>query len=152
MKAQRMYCSITGSQYEVRTDPQQNRVYRWEDQNVGILDYTPIDLRTAQIIVDYVWSSLGREYPPRVIDARHGNQRSANGSRFEISLPKHMRYTWIVLHELAHSANMNEDGAHRGEPHGEYFMRTYIDFLSRFGPWDREELMKTAREAKLKVA
>jgi len=71
--------------------------------------------RTAQSIVDYVWTQAGRTHPPKVVAISKTATRSvATANRLRIRIPRHGIKTTVLLHEVAHSmtGDIDKPGDH----------------------------------------
>lgn len=145
----RQYMTISGESYAVKSDRQRHRVYAWENEIVRPKDTTLISVEAAQSVVNYIWESEGREYPPQV-ELKHGKRpRCADATRFKLRFPENMLYTWIIIHELAHTFTSNEDGASNG--HGDWFMQVYTRLLSKYVNIPLPLLYYTANEKGIKI-
>lgn len=81
-------------------------------------------LMECQRYIDMVWAHHKYGEPPQVKEL-HGD--FANGNRNEIGLPIWACNPFIILHELAHSMNVDVV-----ESHGPNFMRLLLDLRSRY--------------------
>jgi len=139
----RNYTTLDGTAYKVVGDYQQKRVYAWERKHIAHTDTVKISIETAEQIVNYVWAEEGLQHPPKVEYIRDKRARSATGSRLKVRFPDGLLYSWIVLHELAHSMTSNVDGA--SNQHGSLFMKVYIKLLHKYQRMDYLMLIATAK-------
>lgn len=129
-------------------DFQRARVYRWERVCVHSDTAPAMSLDECRALVEQVYVDRERPgrrrswSPPTVTDGR--GRRHAGGSREVIKLPRWSRRRTIVLHECAHG--LSDDG------HGPEFMRVYIDLLADFAGMDGDALLRSALQARLRVA
>ncbi len=144
-----LYKTLSGESYTVKNDRQKHRVYRWEDDIVRPRDTNRVTIEVAQQIVNHIWENEGREHPPQVELKHRKNARCADATRFKLRFPESMLYTWIIIHELAHSFTSNEDGASNG--HGGWFMQTYIYLLSKYAGMNMMELMYSATKRNIEI-
>lgn len=144
------YMTVDGTCYNVKTDPQQNRVYAWELAHVAPIDTNKITIEVAEQIVAYVWAEEGLSHPPKVefINDKRGN-RSATGCRLKLRFPAGLLYSWVVLHELAHAMTSNVDGASNG--HGAWYMQVYTNLLNKYAGMDLLMMYHTAAQMNVKI-
>lgn len=145
----KQYTVTSGQTYNVTGDRQVSRVYSWEEEIVAPTDTNLVSPEVAQQIVDHIWAGEGREYPPKVIIKNRKNSRCADATRFELRFPLRRLYTWIIIHELAHSLTSNEDGA--SNHHNGWFVQTYIRLLAKYAGLDLLMLMHTATQQNIKI-
>lgn len=112
-------------------DYQQDKVYWWEDHEIGPRTNLIIPFHRAQMFVDGVWLSLGLMGAPIVepISKRFKRVR-ARGCRPYIEIPDECP-AWIILHELAHSLTMDYDACRDCDGHGPKFMGKYLTLLDK---------------------
>jgi hypothetical protein len=110
-------------------DTQQDKLYAWERRFIAPKDINPIDITIVKGIVNYVWLQEGLKYPPLVGLLSEKAKHDGEGDRLEVNF-KRRTYTWIVLHELAHSMTSLHDGKTNG--HGAYYVGMYAQLLSRY--------------------
>lgn len=130
-------------------DSQKSKVYKWEQEFVSPFDTMPVKFEAIKPIVDYVWDSEGLKHPPLVSRLPKQNKRcAATGSRLDVRFQDET-YTWIILHELAHSMTGTFDGY--SNHHGALYMGIYIQLLSRYLKLPFGELVKSAQQSGLAV-
>tara|TARA_R110000787_G_scaffold100231_3_gene205124 strand:+ start:3207 stop:3812 length:606 start_codon:yes stop_codon:yes gene_type:complete len=82
------------------------------------------------------------------------HSRAGSGSKHEISLAKYARQKWIIVHELAHVVDWNENGMpehlwHQG--HGWQFCAIYLNLTSMaFGVEAQKELRQAFKDGNVK--
>lgn len=131
-------------------DLQVNKVYSWEKQNIAILDKNLVPIQNIQGIVNWIWGNEGLQYPPHVEELpAQFKKTAADATRFTIRFKK-QTYTWIILHELAHS--MTSDYENNSNWHGSLFMGVYIYLLAKYLNLNYETLKENARNFGLKVS
>lgn len=113
-------------------DSQRLRVYEWENVYVAPHDKTVVPFNHIQNIVDWVWDQEGLLYPPRVEPLPKQNTRNlGDATRTKVRFQtKASIYTWVILHELAHSMTSTVEEDNNG--HGSLYMGVYIQLLSRY--------------------
>jgi hypothetical protein len=129
-------------------DSQRSAVYSWENLNVAPHDRTVVPFAQIEAIVRYVWEREGLEYPPQVLPLPRQKHKGGDATRTTVRFGK-STYTWIILHELAHSMTSTVDS--RSNVHGALFMGIYCKLLTRYLNIDLDMLMKTAEAANLQV-
>ena len=121
-----------------------------------------MSLDECVVLITKVWKAYHPAacYVPKVTPGHLA--RRAMGSRERINLPRWSRQSTIVLHETAHSLQLPTQWV-EGAPdehlvavawHGPEFMRLFIELLVRYHApvrGMRGELLRSAREAKIKV-
>ena len=127
-------------------DYQKSKVYKWEQKIIAPFDNALMTMNEIRDFVDFVWANEGLQHPPK-ITAGQKNKSGADGWRLEIRLPPHMRYRWIVIHELVHS--FLEDGTGTGDGHGPMFVTKYINLLDKYMCIPKMMLWYTLKEAKV---
>lgn len=126
-------------------DYQRSKVYAWENKYVHPHDNLQLTFEQCCDLVDFVWSQLGYNNPPKVKKARRNRKRCSTGYRLEITLLEHHYKTSVVLHELAHS--ILETGEGSGDGHGPEFVATYVDLLERFMRLPKPMLWYTLKQS-----
>jgi hypothetical protein len=126
-------------------DSQKNRVYAWENSVVSPHDRTAVPFDQIQNIVNYVWSGRGLEYPPEVRPMFKKKTKKADATRTVVRFGE-KTYTWVILHELAHSMTCTCDGRSNG--HGSLFMGIYLQLLQTYLKLD---LFESANQSGLAV-
>ena len=129
-------------------DKQKNRVYAWQQSVVAPHDTILIPFDQIQPIVNYVWAGRGLEYPPQVMPQFHKKTKWADANRTTVRFGE-KTHTWIVLHELAHSATSLCSG--ESNFHGSLFMGIYLQLLSQYLKFDFQQLVQSARDAGIQV-
>jgi hypothetical protein len=111
-------------------DSQRSAVYSWERNNIAHFDVKPVPFNQVQAIIDYVWAQEGLEYPPQAeLLPKNATGRAGDATRTKVRF-RESTYTWIILHELAHSLTSNIE--YESNHHGSLFMGMYIQLLNRF--------------------
>jgi hypothetical protein len=124
-------------------DPQKQRVYRWENKVVAPHDRNRIGLEMARTVVNYVWQQEGYRFPPVVTELPAHNKRlEGRANRSTIALKAGGTFTWVVLHEMAHSLMSDVDGL--TAVHGPAYVGTYMALLSRYMGMDLVQLQTSA--------
>lgn len=132
-----------------KPDRQRSRVYEWENRVVAPQDPTFVPLPAAQGMVNAIWRDMGLSYPPAVEALpQQATQTIACANRLTIYLRAQVP-SWCLLHELAHAMTTTVEGCSDG--HGEIFMGVYLQLITRYLRLDPDELVRTAREAGLRV-
>ncbi|MCK9462630.1 MAG: hypothetical protein M0R80_23675 [Proteobacteria bacterium] len=126
-------------------DPQQNRVYAWERWAVAPHDITEVLFEAIQPIVNHIWAERGLEFPPQVMPMFKKKTKKADATRIAVRFGE-KTYTWIILHELAHSMTSTCDG--RSNHHGALFMGIYLQLLQKYLNLD---LVESAKQAGLRL-
>lgn len=122
-------------------DSQRSKFYEWARQFRGPL----LPWHECQRIIQEAWSRYkGSVAMPYLADGR--GTTTARGSPNRINLPRRTRYLPIVLEETVHAITPVQPY------HGPEFLAVFIDLMSCFGGKERRELLRLARQAKLKVA
>lgn len=129
-------------------DKQKNRVYAWENAVIAPKDKTEILFAQVEPLVRYIWLAEGLDYPPQVLPMPKKKTKKADATRVAVRFGD-KTFTWIVVHELAHSLTSLCDG--RSNHHGALFMGMYLQLLSRYLKCDFQELVESARDVGLKV-
>jgi len=132
----------------VITDRQQNRVYDWERINVAKHDTKLISIDLVPMIVEHVWKNEGLKFHP-VVELLPDNAKHLGDATRTMVRFKRETYTWIVLHELAHSMTSECSGV--SNYHGSIFMGVYIQLLSRYLNLPYSKLVDSALNFGLKV-
>ena len=108
-------------------DFQKSKVYAWETEVIRPCCQQTVQFKDAQAFVDGVWLKHGWLYPPHVeLMGKQARRVWANANRARIRIPSVIP-AWVILHELAHTLTMNEDG--EGDLHGPDFVGIYIKLL-----------------------
>jgi hypothetical protein len=132
----------------MKRDRQRSAVYSWETANIAPHDRTIVPFAQIKVIVDHVWKDMGLEYPPLVEPLPKQDKSSGDASR-EVVRFRETTYTWIILHELAHSMTSIADGP--SNKHGALFMGIYLRMAARYLGLDHAVLVKSARDYGLRV-
>ena len=91
---------------------------------------------TPRVKADECFEPVGIEIFPAAIRGASANRRSINVSKWG-------RQKWVLMHELAHVVDMNENGAHREwhQGHGWQFSAIYLNLVGMvFGADCKKEL------------
>jgi hypothetical protein len=126
-------------------DKQKQKVYRWEGKEVAPHDKTIVLFDNIQSIVNYVWADFGLEHPPLVGKQFHKKTTKADATRLVVRFGE-KTHTWIILHELSHSATSLCSG--ESNHHGSLFMGIYLQLLHRYLHLD---LIESAKQAGLHI-
>ena len=109
-------------------DYQQNRVYAWEQKDVPAGDWIPFE--NVQESINYIWFQMGLKYSPKVSLMRDSIKWAGKANRNKVFIPAAGCSSQTLLHELAHSMTMNQDGV--GHQHNEYFVGIYMILIEKF--------------------
>lgn len=106
----------------------------WHWSVVAPHDTTKIDLRTANAVLDVVWSDYGLKHPPTIIMKEPTNGKVvAHANRMGITLYG-PQTTITLLHEIGHSM-WDGVGLEKTEhAHGDGYLSINVDLLSRYIP------------------
>jgi hypothetical protein len=129
-------------------DLQKSKVYKWEQQFVALRDTNPVPFKNIQSIVDYIWKREGLNFPPTVEPLPKQKHAGGDATRLIVRFPE-KTFSWVVLHELAHSMTATFDNKSNG--HGSLYMGIYIQLLSRYLGLKYSDLVWSAQDAGLKV-
>lgn len=132
-------------------DPQQQKVYDWED---GFRDWnrSTISLKECRRVITAACTAF--KIPPIPVKGHNGTHMSYSAEhedgRREISLRKkdHLNYA-VALHEAAHYITDMYAGA-RAQCHGPSFLGVYIQLLVLAEVAPAEAIYASARKAGLK--
>jgi hypothetical protein len=133
----------------MKIDKQKSLVYRWEQAEIAPKDTTKLFFFQVEPIVKWIWKQEGLQYPP-LVEGLPKNCRKfcADATRLKVRFAD-ITYTWIILHELAHSMIDQPNGL--SNQHGSLFVEKYCQLLSRYLLLDYDSLVKSAREFGLRV-
>lgn len=130
-------------------DLQRAKVYLWERINVAPYDKNVVSFMLIPQIVNFVWEQEGLRFPPRVERLPKQVRRfCGDATRLCVRFGEET-YTWIILHELAHSCTSTVEQMSNG--HGSLFMGIYIQMLSRYLKLSYNELVESAERQGLHV-
>lgn len=111
-------------------DSYRSRVYQAEH-----LAFAPLPsaegwtVQECQEWVNRVWAQHVRDgFPPRVFDGRGSHRGRA--SAYQIHLPRWARKPWVILHEMAHSANDRHNRSCKAG-HGREWAGLYLYLVRR---------------------
>jgi len=111
-------------------DSQRGAVYKWERAVKARWPSCcdePMTLDECKELVRKVWSDYRPgETPPEVKDGR--GTRIARGGRWTINLPVWARRAWVVLHETAHSLDIDR----HCPAHGRVFATLFLEMLAHY--------------------
>jgi hypothetical protein len=130
-------------------DKQKQAVYDWEKTNIALHDTTKVPFDQIEKLVKFIWTMEGYEYPPQVIPLPKQCSKAAGDATRTTIRFKETTYTWIVIHEVAHSLTSNADGT--SNHHGALFMGLYCQLAARYLRLSFDELATSAEQAGLKV-
>jgi hypothetical protein len=135
-----------------KRDNQRTLCYRWEDAVTGgkhlSAEWTTID--EVEAFMKPIWRAERGRYgranvPMPVLHHGHWGQRAAIAySSHKISLPRHTRNVWMVLHEMAHCLTPAD------EAHGPRFVGVLMGLAARHAGYDVEVLKAKADEMGLR--
>jgi hypothetical protein len=111
-----------------------------------MLDRNPISLSGVKPIVSYVWNNEGLKYPPTIEKLTRG-KNLGEGCRYVVRF-RDPTYTWIVLHELAHS--MTSTINDMSNYHGAFFVGMYMRLLNKYLKIPLDRLIYEANRYRLK--
>jgi len=131
----------------MKRDRQRSAVYSWEDKTIAPHDTTAVPFDQIEFIVNHVWAKEGLEHPPQVIPIAK-TAKGADATRIKVRFGK-TTFTWIILHELAHSMTTQHDGP--SNKHGALFLGLYCQLVSRHLNFDFDLLAKSAEEWGLRI-
>lgn len=124
-------------------DFQQDRVYKWERP---LISGAWVEFENIQPIVDYMWSDLGFEHPPRVkLMHKNVTRWAGQANRLNLWFPERGASTRTIIHELAHSLTCNIDG--ESNLHNEWFVGVYMTLLEKYMDIPAPYLWYTAEKA-----
>jgi len=129
-------------------DPQKNRVYAWEQFEVAPHDRGEVPFDGIQPIINHIWAERGLEFPPQVMPMFKKKTKKADATRTVVRFGE-KTHTWIILHELAHSATSLCSG--ESNYHGALFMGIYLQLLEKYLKLDFQKLVQSARNAGIQV-
>ena len=133
----------------MRIDKQQGLVYQWEQAEIAPKDTTKLFFFQVEPIIRWIWEQENLQYPPLVEKLpKKCRKFCADATRLKVRFAD-ITYTWIVLHELAHSMTSRYNGL--TNRHGSLFMEKYCQLLSRYLLLDYNSLVKSAHEFGLRV-
>jgi len=136
--------------YGVR-DQQRSKVYNWERTTLTDFYRKELTLKECDILIHKALVWWFRNDAIREVRIKDGRgTRNATGGYYAINLPTWARGKHVVLHEVAHTI-VSRTGGLKDGGHGPYFMRVFIELLGHFLKYDRAELTRSAKRAKVKV-
>ena len=141
-------------------DSQRSKVYAWERTQpwwqtaqrgggyteVASSAVRPLTLGECERFLSRVLTKAGVD-TVTLGDGR--GARWARGGSWKITLPVWARTRPVMLHEAAHSIAVQRGVSDR---HGPIFVRIYLDLLVRHLHLSADELLRSARTARVKVA
>ena len=128
-------------------DFQRSKVYEWEWASIRSLpqNWRLVTVNECQVLVEKIWLREG-QHPndvPIVTDGR--GRRSAASKRGAIAIPRQMRQSVVVCHEVAHEL------LPYGKKHTEDFVSTFITVLNNNLGISKDALIETAMDFKVKM-
>lgn len=130
-------------------DYQRQRVYDWENLNVGPKDSSVIPFDQAQMMVNYIWEQEGLLYPPQVREMPKQNRKAeAKANRSDIWVKPEGIASWILIHEIAHSLTTDTFDLD-SDRHGPAFVGVYMRLLEKYIRIPLPLLMFSAKQAKV---
>jgi len=133
---------------ETVRDYQKSRVYKWERAVIKPRGGAYVLPKDAQGIVDFIWSSEGLLFPPKVkLNAKRAED-SGSANRHVLNLSsKGPTQTWVIIHELGHC--MTHSRVQVGEDqngHNEKFVGVYMKLVEKYLGINALILMHTAKQ------
>jgi len=128
-------------------DFQRSRVYNWEWTALRSLpqNWWLVTVNECQVLVEKIWLREG-QHPNDVPIVTDGRGRTSAGSkRGEIAIPRKMRQSVVVCHEVAHEM------LPYGIGHTENFVSTFITVLNTNLGISKDALIETAMDFKVKM-
>ena len=128
-------------------DFQRSKVYKWEWEALRSLpqNWMLVTVGECQVLVEKIWLREEQHLHdvPIVTDGR--GRTSAGSKRGEIAIPRKMRQSVVVCHEVAHEM------LPRGVGHTEDFVSTFITVLNNNLGISKDALIETAMDFKVKM-
>ena len=128
-------------------DFQRSKVYNWEWTALRSLpqNWRLVTVNECQVLVEKIWLREG-QHPNDVPIVTDGRGRTSAGSkRGEIAIPRKMRQSVVVCHEVAHEM------LPYGIGHTENFVSTFITVLNDNLGISKDALIETAMDFKVKM-
>lgn len=131
-------------------DNQRSKVYKWESDFLekDCICNATLTLEQCSDIISKVWMEQKVRKvsvpPPLLKDGR--GRRRGSGSVHAIKLPVFARRLYYLLHEISHALTPT-----RYASHGPEYLRIYIELLSWYCDIPKSDLLRSAKEMKLKV-
>ena len=128
-------------------DFQRSKVYKWEWEVLLSLpqNWMLVTVGECQILVEKIWLRE-EQHPDDVPIVTDGRGRTSAGSkRGEIAIPRKMRQSVVICHEVAHELLPN------GKKHTEDFVSTFITVLNNNLGISKDVLIETAMDFKIKM-
>lgn len=132
-------------------DYQRSRVYDWEHDIIAPRDTSRVPFNRIQPLVDYIWTSEGLNFPPKVMPIPKQTRRwLATGNRAEQRYHENrLVSTCVIIHETTHSLLHTFDG-YGYAAHGKEFVGLYMKLLDKYCGIPLSLLMYTATERGVK--
>ena len=128
-------------------DFQRSKVYKWEWEALRSLpqNWMLVTVGECQVLVEKIWLREEQHLHdvPIVTDGR--GRTSAGSKRGEIAIPRKMRQSVVVCHEVAHEM------LPCGVGHTEDFVSTFITVLNNNLGISKDALIETAMDFKVKM-
>ena len=128
-------------------DFQRSKVYKWEWEVLLSLpqNWMLVTVGECQVLVEKIWLREEQHLHdvPIVTDGR--GRTSAGSKRGEIAIPRKMRQSVVVCHEVAHEM------LPCGVGHTEDFVSTFITVLNNNLGISKDALIETAMDFKVKM-
>ena len=128
-------------------DFQRSKVYKWEWEVLRSLpqNWMLVTVGECQVLVEKIWLREEQHLHdvPIVTDGR--GRTSAGSKRGEIAIPRKMRQSVVVCHEVAHEM------LPWGVGHTEDFVSTFITVLNNNLGISKDALIETAMDFKVKM-
>ena len=128
-------------------DFQRSKVYKWEWEVLRSLpqNWMLVTVGECQVLVEKIWLQEGQlpHDVPQVTDGR--GRLSAGSKRGRIAIPRKMRQSVVICHEVAHE--MLPYGVH----HTEDFVSTFITVLNNNLGISKDALIESAMDFKVKM-
>ena len=127
-------------------DYQVSRVYNWDWMLRSLpQNWKLVTVGECQVLVEKIWIREG-QHPHDVPIVTDGRGRTSAGSkRGEIAIPRKMRQSVVICHEVAHELLPN------GKKHTEDFVSTFITVLNNNLGISKDVLIETAMDFKIKM-
>ena len=128
-------------------DFQRSKVYKWEWEALRSLpqNWMLVTVGECQVLVEKIWLREEQHLHdvPIVTDGR--GRTSAGSKRGEIAIPRKMRQSVVICHEVAHEI------LPYGVKHTEDFVSTFITVLNNNLGISKDALIETAMDFKVKM-
>ena len=137
-------------------DTQRQKVYDWEnaqfndDGSKHVADEPQMELAEIKKLVTKVARDYGLTHRKvKVADGRGRRAACYSSGTREVKFPRWSRRRYIVMHELAHWIEWVKHPELKTAAHGREFVGIYMELLRRYDNRDLDQMMQTARDARL---